>query len=474
MNDFKNVNANIPEKDFSPAAGAFLDRADEDHAVIRFFEDSGERARIILGSNKAETYILQDGGRWEVLEAANTWDGGPEAEFFKIESADVLDGTLLDFVAEFMNDERLPGATKANILLLAFSSQTFEQACRSVLLPFCRRYVQNYRGRISTGTWNEFLTSFAGSMNTNGRSLYSKLRASKYQLGRIMEMYQSHCAVICQPYHLKKMFAIDDLAPLPKDTFDTVLDYLVRRAKYPEAKDVRDDLLPLITEQNGVNGLLKYINGPGRLFGMSFSFRNRTIDSVEQMLMDNYRMNTRLPAELRIAVRLSSVEEIFFDHERLVNLINQSRELFNQALERRIAEEHISWDKQIQARRELWSVYSYEEPEGLYMVVSPQSAGDIEAEGRALRHCVASYIPNVAAGKSIIMFLRRTSAPSKPFYTIEINPDGIAVRQIHGLHNCNIGSKPKTEPGLAEFVNRWAKHVLVRAKNYNGVLAPAI
>jgi hypothetical protein len=66
-----------------------------------------------------------------------------------------------------------------------------------------------------------------------------------------------------------------------------------------------------------------------------------------------------------------------------------------------------------------------------YSVIVPNGALDIIVEGRMLSHCVGSsdrYWERIERNEAYILFLRRTSTPQLPYYTLEVEPDG-TVRQ---------------------------------------------
>lgn len=88
-------------------------------------------------------------------------------------------------------------------------------------------------------------------------------------------------------------------------------------------------------------------------------------------------------------------------------------------------------------------------------IVCPKQANDLVAEGRALHHCVGSYIDRVAEGRCLIVFVRRVEEPKKPYVTVEVR-DG-KVAQIHGDHN----SDPTEEVKM--FVDLWSRKVLPMA-----------
>ena len=87
-----------------------------------------------------------------------------------------------------------------------------------------------------------------------------------------------------------------------------------------------------------------------------------------------------------------------------------------------------------------------------FSVVAPKEAEDLANEGIKLHHCVKSYIGRVANGETNIVFIRENTDLEKPFFTVEITNDN-TIQQVHGFGNRNANA----EPGLTEFVEKWAK-----------------
>lgn len=85
-------------------------------------------------------------------------------------------------------------------------------------------------------------------------------------------------------------------------------------------------------------------------------------------------------------------------------------------------------------------------------IVYPDTPDDVVAEGHALHHCVGSYTECVANGECVILFLRKCSDESKPFYTIEVR--GQEVVQVRSMGNCGMTPEVKT------FVAAWKQRVL--------------
>lgn len=64
----------------------------------------------------------------------------------------------------------------------------------------------------------------------------------------------------------------------------------------------------------------------------------------------------------------------------------------------------------------------------------PQLRSDLTTEGQSLSHCVGSdsYYKNHIAGTSLIFFIRKSSEPDKPYYTMELNMENLRIMQLYG------------------------------------------
>ena len=89
----------------------------------------------------------------------------------------------------------------------------------------------------------------------------------------------------------------------------------------------------------------------------------------------------------------------------------------------------------------------------------PKNTTEIGTEGKVLCHCVGGYAKRHAEGQTTILFLRRADDPEQPLVTIEMNPDGKTIRQIHGWHNETMlvnGVRPESpRKTYAEFLDVW-------------------
>ena len=96
--------------------------------------------------------------------------------------------------------------------------------------------------------------------------------------------------------------------------------------------------------------------------------------------------------------------------------------------------------------------YEWEYEDDSFMSTTPREPIDVVNEGCDLHHCVGHYVNRIIEGSTNIMFIRKKEDTLKPFFTVEIDNSGV-IRQVHGFGNRNAD----TEPGLVEYVNRWAK-----------------
>lgn len=101
--------------------------------------------------------------------------------------------------------------------------------------------------------------------------------------------------------------------------------------------------------------------------------------------------------------------------------------------------------------------YEYQNDD--FMVIVPKKLYDIVQEGYMLHHCVGAtdrYFERMERNETYICFLRRTSEPDMPYYTIEIEPGG-TIRQHRSFYD--------EEPGIEEirdFLREWQKVIKKR------------
>jgi hypothetical protein len=83
-----------------------------------------------------------------------------------------------------------------------------------------------------------------------------------------------------------------------------------------------------------------------------------------------------------------------------------------------------------------WKTAGMEEPFALGdLLIRPATEPqELRTESRVLSHCVRTYIDRVAEGRTSILFIRRKEKPDRPYFTLELSPDGHVI-QCRGDHN---------------------------------------
>lgn len=102
----------------------------------------------------------------------------------------------------------------------------------------------------------------------------------------------------------------------------------------------------------------------------------------------------------------------------------------------------------------------YEYKEKKYSIVVPEKIEDIIREGQLLGHCLHSsdrYFERIHIRESYIVFLRRTEETDKPYYTLEIEPDGSARQKRTAGDNLNADFDE-----AKNFIKRWQQEIQSR------------
>lgn len=99
----------------------------------------------------------------------------------------------------------------------------------------------------------------------------------------------------------------------------------------------------------------------------------------------------------------------------------------------------------------------YEYSDHTFQIVAPRNIKDILEEGEELQHCIIgkdTYFARMVKQESYLLFLRKKNAPQKPYYTLEVEPDG-TVRQKRTYFNRQNPDIKQAE----KFLLRWQKQL---------------
>ncbi|EGO2715320.1 hypothetical protein IET03_002048 [Enterococcus faecalis] len=129
-------------------------------------------------------------------------------------------------------------------------------------------------------------------------------------------------------------------------------------------------------------------------------------------------------------------KELEKEHDKLVALINEIK----------YAEE----TKEIMQRAK--EKKHYETVIDEFCFILPKTANDIIDEGKALSHCVATYIDDHAHDKTTIVFVRKKECPKKSYFTLEYKNK--AIRQLEGYED-----EQAVPENLKKSVDKWVKTI---------------
>ena len=83
---------------------------------------------------------------------------------------------------------------------------------------------------------------------------------------------------------------------------------------------------------------------------------------------------------------------------------------------------------------------------------------DLTAEGQRLNHCVgmSAYFERHLLGHQMVFFIRKVSAPDKPYFTAEIDTDTGRIIQLYGFGDCSAPKEVRAfTEGFCRKILRW-------------------
>lgn len=98
--------------------------------------------------------------------------------------------------------------------------------------------------------------------------------------------------------------------------------------------------------------------------------------------------------------------------------------------------------------------------DGVYSIVVPEGAADIQEEGYNLIHCTGTserYFARILSGESYIFFLRRADKPEESWYTLEVEPGG-TIRQKRTKYDRQEDDLKDAIP----FLQKWQEEIAPR------------
>lgn len=165
-----------------------------------------------------------------------------------------------------------------------------------------------------------------------------------------------------------------------------------------------------------------------------------TIESIAYQYVDYLHMSRRLHLDTILYPR--NLEDA---HDQLVELINdqKNKKQLAEAAKKDAAIGKI-YEKIVKA-------FSYQDDK--YILRPAKSNVELVNEGQVQHICVGYgyYAAKMIKNESYILFLRKKSAPDKPYYTVEITPE-YEIRQRHGKYNKEAEERIEVDAFLNQFV----------------------
>lgn len=163
-----------------------------------------------------------------------------------------------------------------------------------------------------------------------------------------------------------------------------------------------------------------------------------------------------MAARLKMNVRNEAVfrvRQLKKRHDELVSVFNHDKSMVVRAGKILNMYPHLE-----EIFQEIKDKYEYADDE--YTVLVPARVEDIMIEGQLLDHCVGNsdrYWERMERRESYVLFLRHTADIERPYYTLEVEPDG-TIRQKRTL-----GDNQEDDIEYAEhFLRKWQKMVSQR------------
>ena len=255
-------------------------------------------------------------------------------------------------------------------------------------------------------------------------SLAKRLEIDKFRLGRLRE---NHGGIIYLEWLWKE-----------KQKDKVIADEVIR---WMEKHRIRPQHLDFIGERMSALQVKNYL---GRQIGET----GITAREILSLWEDYLTMASRLRMNINDPI-IYRVRKLKKRHDELVAAIKDK----HMAL--RAGEIAELFPKVDAVCRELKEKYEYKGKD--YLVTVPECIEDILKEGDVLHHCLdkgGNYFERIYTRESYILFLRKAEEPEKPYYTLEVEPDG-TIRQKRTGYNRQLPAIEKA----SHFLKQWQEQL---------------
>lgn len=289
--------------------------------------------------------------------------------------------------------------------------------------------------------------------------LYKLLGVNKWLLKAAEELecsqqyYYRSIKRIENIYKVKFLYNRFDISDLSKESVDLVLNGV----KDMNVSDIKEMAGYTHWQYRRERWLM--IDDDTRNFILKLFRMQAKQDGTIRLYLDTMRVYDRINNKPDVNLRrFDDLHGLEILHDALVAIQvqeEQERQARYDAQRRATLEEQKKYFEKLQKERK----EKYNAETDNFLIRVPDQLEEITQEGVSLNHCVGGYLGRHATGDTNIIFLRKKSSPSTPFYTIEVC--GNTLVQIHGSHNKWLGNDPEAIP----FVYKWLKERNIKFVN---------
>lgn len=361
---------------------------------------------------------------------------------------DDMSGTRLAWYASIIN--QIPDRHRIALLTVFLTDIKMEQLSKLGFIKAICELMDNDSRNIGTVVRERLGVN---KELEDSKNIHKWIGINSYQLNAIVKQCQGNDNMNCLVDYIKDiklMFNSGDISSLDNEVFDEMLGAyeMIRTNRswgYINMSQVHSFVSTRLSDETATafnNNTIRYLPKLIAMIDCNRTLWNYYSDFISMVCSMGIRQKIKLYP--------SSVDEIKTKHDDVLAVYNLKKNEYQK--------------NAFKARVEAWKKYEYENEDFDFCVISPEEPEDLAVEGLELHHCVKSYIERVGRGETNILFIRKKDEKDKPFFTVELANDR-TIAQVHGFANRNAN----TEPGMEEFLARWARNKRLKVGSINSV-----
>jgi len=214
--------------------------------------------------------------------------------------------------------------------------------------------------------------------------------------------------------------------------------YILRKNEWIDSEQLLDRYKSFLSDKRYYSGLKELTN-----------------KEVEYLILNNVRPNDYLDY-IRNAKQLGYPLE-----QKKYHYPTNFKKMHDKAAKEYTVVKNKKNDEKIARISEACKSLSYEK-DG-YMIFPVKSADELIKESESLNHCVRTFVEKVADEKSLIMFVRKSNKPNKPFVTLELikssdNSNIPLCEQFNRIFQARGHDNSDPDEDTKQFIRDWKQH----------------